>query len=97
MYEKLKTIMKEVDMLETSFVFVATKERLYEIFCNIKTSFKPKSSNIFIERRFKILTKLTYKMNNNVLKYKKKDRDFVKEIIEQSKKQIDESDLNFDH
>ena len=36
-------------------------------------------------------------MNNNALKYKKKDRDFVKEIIEQSKKQNDENDLNFNY
>ena len=36
-------------------------------------------------------------MNNNALKYKKKDRNFVKEIIEQSKKQNDEKDSDFDH
>ena len=36
-------------------------------------------------------------MNNNALKYKKKDRNFVKEIIEQSKKKNNENDLNFDH
>ena len=97
MYEKFKTTMKEIDVFKTFLAFVATKTRLHEIFCDIQTSFELKSSNISIEWKFKILTKLTHKINNNTLKYKKKDRDFVKEIIEQSKKQNDENDLNFNH
>ena len=96
-YKKFETTMKEIDVFETSFAFVATKARLHEIFCDIQTNFESKSSNIFIEWRFKILIKLIYKMNNNALKYKKKDRNFVKEIIEQSKKQNDENDSNFNH
>ena len=97
MYEKLEMTMKKTDVLETSFVFVATKARLHEILCDIQTSFESKSLNIFIEWRFKILTELIYKMNNNALKYKKRGQDSVKKIIEQSKKQNDENDSNFDH
>ena len=96
-YEKFEATMKEIDVFKTFFAFVTIKARLHEIFCDIQTSFESKSSNILIEWRFKILTKLIHKMNNNALKYKKKNRNFVKEIIEQSKKQNDESDLNFDH
>ena len=35
-------------------------------------------------------------MNNNALKYKKKDRDFIKNIIKHSKKQNDENYLSFE-
>ena len=94
-YEKLETTIKEIYVLETSFAFVITKARLHEIFCHIQTRFESKSLNIFTEWRFKILTKLIHKMNNNALKYKKKDRDFIKNIIEHSKKQNDESYSNF--
>ena len=89
--------MKETNIFKTSFAFVATKARLHKIFYDIQTNFESKSSNIFIEWRFKILTELIYKVNNNALKYKKKNWNFVKEIIEQSKKQNNKNDSNFDH
>ena len=96
-YKKFKTTIKEIDVFKTFFVFIAIKAQLYEIFCNIQISFELKLSNISIEWKFKILIELIYKINNNALKYKKKDRNFVKEIIEQSKKQNDENNSNFDY
>ena len=35
MYEKFKITMKEADVFETSFVFVATKTQLHKIFYDI--------------------------------------------------------------
>ena len=96
MYEELEMTMKKIYMFKTFFAFVTIKARLHEILCHIQTRFELKSSNIFIKWRFKILTELIYKMNNNALKYKKRDRDFIKNIIEHSKKQNDENHLNFE-
>ena len=42
------------------------------------------------------MTELIHKMNNNALKYKKRDRDFIKNIIEHSKRQNDESHSSFE-
>ena len=96
MYEKFKITLKETYVLKTSFAFVTIKARLYEILYYIQTRFKLKSLNIFIKWRFKILTKLIYKMNNNILKYKKRDRDFIKHIVKHSKKQNDENHSSFE-
>ena len=49
MYKKFETTMKETDVFETFFAFVATKARLHEIFCDIQTNFKSKSPNILIK------------------------------------------------
>ena len=96
-YKEFEIIIRKTDVFKTFFVFIATKARLHEILCDIQINFKPKSLNIFIEWKFKILTELIHKINNNALKNKKRNWDFVKNIIEQSKKKNDESDLNFDH
>ena len=97
MYGELEAAMKEADVLGTSLAFVATKARLHGILCDIQTSFGPEPPSIPTEWRFKALTELAHKVNNNALRYKKRGRDSAKEIIEQSKRQDGGSDSSSDH